>query len=381
MKLKSLTAYLIILILAVEAGIFSWFQLHSEAKAETPVTQTAAIKSVSSQISADGTVTAQDQATLHFQMAGKLTALPVKEGDKVVQGQTIAQLDSYQTQRMLTMALNNYKLARDANDQSQADQQNHVTQDTQASKLKGIGAEVGAGSYGTTNSQTSYIDDTVKRIADESQAAVDNTAAAVEIANYALQLSTLSSPLNGIVTHEDVTVPYVNVTPTTSFTVADPSTMVFRAMIPDYQIDYISEGAQATIYLDGNKTAIQGTVVKIYPTKVTMNGGGSDGTASSGDEAYQVDIQTANTSDLGKMDQTGNVFITSNAKQNTALVPTWTVIGNKYVWVMEDNKPVLKSIKTGKTHGSDIEVLNGLNAQDEVITDPKAIPEKEYPIL
>ncbi|MGI8419708.1 MAG: efflux RND transporter periplasmic adaptor subunit [Candidatus Levyibacteriota bacterium] len=386
MKIRNLVANLIILILIVEAGIFSWYQLHSSVDAQTPVTQTASVKNMSSQITADGTVTAQNQATLHFQTGGKLTELPVKEGDKVYQGQTIAQLDNYQTQRLLTQALNTYKLARDANQQSQADQQSHVTQDTQASKLKGIGAEVGAGSYGTVNGQTSYIDDTVKRIADENQATLDNSVAAIEIANYSLQLSTLTSPLNGIVTHEDVTVPFVNVSPTTSFTVADPTSLVFRAKVPDYQIDYVTEGAQATIYLDGNKTPIQGTVAKIYPSKVSMSGsnnssGDGSGNSSNDGEAYQVDIQTSNTSALGKMDQTGNVFITSNAKQDTMLVPGWTVIGGKYIWVSENKKPVLKSIKTGKTHGSDVEILSGLSSQDRIITDPKSIPQKEYPIL
>jgi multidrug efflux pump subunit AcrA (membrane-fusion protein) len=372
MKIKNIIANLIVVVLVIEAGIFSWLQLHSTAKAETPITQTVAVKDVSSQISAEGTVTAQDQATLHFQAGGKLTSLPVKEGDKVYEGQTIAQLDTYALQQQLTEALNNYKIAQDTDQQTQADQQTHVAQDTQASKLKTVQAEVGSGSYGSRPSGTDYIDQTVKRIADESQASVNTSNAAVALANYAIQLSTLTSPLNGVVTHEDVNVAGQNISPTTSFVVADPSTLVFRAMIPDYQIDYISEGAQATIYLDGGKAPLQGTVTKIYPSKVTMSDGG---------EAYQVDIQTTNTSALGKMDQTGNVFITSNANKDTMLVPAWTVISNKSIWVEENNKPVLKSIKTGKTHGSDIEVLSGLSDQDQIITDPKSIPEKEYPIL
>ncbi|MGH7203808.1 MAG: efflux RND transporter periplasmic adaptor subunit [Candidatus Levyibacteriota bacterium] len=379
MKIKNLVANLIILILIVEAGIFSWYQLHSSADAEIPITQTASVKNVSSQISADGTVTAQNQATLHFQTGGKLTALPVKEGDKVYEGETIAQLDMYALQRQLTEALNTYKIARDTNDQSQQDQQNNVAQSTQATKLRTAGAPLT--NYGASTDTTSYINDLVKRLADESQSTLDNSVADVELANYAIQLSTLTSPLNGIVTHEDVTVANQNVTPTTAFTVADPTTLVFRATIPDYQIDYISEGAQALVFLDGSRTPLQGTVAKIYPTKVSLNNDTSDSANGDGEEAYQVDIQTSKPNALGKLDQTGTVMITSNASQNTMLVPSWTVIGNKYIWVSENNKPVLKKIKTGKTHGSDIEVLSGLNDQDKIITDPKSIPEKEYLVL
>lgn len=72
----------------------------------TEETQAVAIKSVSSQIQADGAITAQDQATLHFQAGGKLVYLPFKEGDSVKQGQTIASLDTTTIQKQITQALN-----------------------------------------------------------------------------------------------------------------------------------------------------------------------------------------------------------------------------------------------------------------------------------
>ena len=42
-----------------------------------------------------------NQAVLNFQMGGKLTYLPFKEGDVVSQGQTIASIDSYALQKSL----------------------------------------------------------------------------------------------------------------------------------------------------------------------------------------------------------------------------------------------------------------------------------------
>jgi multidrug efflux pump subunit AcrA (membrane-fusion protein) len=369
-KMKPLLAYGIAVILFVEFCLFVWLQLHEDAKADIKATQTVAVQSVSSQITAEGKVTAQDQATLHFQMGGKLTWLAVKEGDVVKQGQTIAQLDSYALQRTLTASMNAYKASRSTFDQSQQDQAHNVTQDTKATTLRAAGAQMGG--YGDDARMTGYIDDFVKRLADQNQAALDNSVINVELANYAMQLATLTSPLNGIVLHEDVSVPYVNITPQTSFVVADPTTVVFRAMIPDYQIDYVSEGAKASVNLDGSTKSLKATVTRVYPSKVTL---------SSGQGAYQVDMTSTDPKAFSTLDQAGSVTITSNAQQHAMLIPTWTVLGGKYVWVNEDANPVLKAVTVGKQHGSSIEILGGLTAEDKVIIDPESIPEKEYSFL
>ena len=45
----------------------------------------------------------------------------------------------------------------------------------------------------------------------------------VDLANYALQLATLTSPINGVLLHEDVNTAGVNISPVTTFIVADPA--------------------------------------------------------------------------------------------------------------------------------------------------------------
>src|SRR5439155_11427805 len=109
------------------------------------------------------------------------------------------------------------------------------------------------------------ITDTVKRLVDNSLLSQNSAQLTVDLANYAVQLATLTSPLSGVVTHEDVTVAGVNIAPTTSFVVADPTSVIFRAYIAENDIDYVSEGALAEIALDGSQNKLQGTVVKMYP--------------------------------------------------------------------------------------------------------------------
>jgi multidrug efflux pump subunit AcrA (membrane-fusion protein) len=183
---------------------------------------TASVEFVSSTITANGIVAAQNQANLTFQTGGKLTYLPFKVGDSVYSGQTIAKLDTYALQRQLTAALNNYKSTRDTFDQVQENAGDNVLK-TQVKPT-----------YATVNGIdiSTAVDEAIARIADQNQNTLNNSVINVELANYALQLSSLTSPLKGIITREDVTTAGVNITPATVFTVADPSSMVFRANIP-----------------------------------------------------------------------------------------------------------------------------------------------------
>jgi RND family efflux transporter MFP subunit len=320
---------------------------------------TTSVQFVTSTITADGTVTAQNQATLNFLTAGKLTYLPLKAGDPVYSGQVIAQLDTYALQRSLTLALNAYQATRDTFDQTQDNLNNNIIKSQTAA------------SYSNAFDSIDTVNAAIARIANQTQLGLNNSVINVELANYALQLSKLVSPLKGILTREDVTVAGVNVTPATTFTVADPSTMVFRANVPVQDIYYISLGSPVTISVDGIKDQISGTVIKIFPSKITLG---------NGEAVYQVDIQSDQLKKLAKLDETGTAIITTNS-ENVALIPAWTVLGGKYVWVDENRTPILKEVTVGKIHGNEIEILGGLTSDDKVITDPKFIPSQKYQIL
>lgn len=355
------SALVLVVILIAVVGTFIYYK--NATVSHTPDTnpsKTASVKFVSSTITATGTITAQNKATLNFQIGGKLVYLPFKEGDAVSIGQTIAQLDTYQLQRQLTVALNTYRSTRDTFDQTQQNTQNNVARNQQLTTFTRENQE-----------NNGAINDAIKRIADQNQASLDTSVLNVELATYALQLSRLTSPVTGIVTHEDVTVPGVNITPLTTFTVADPETMVFRANVPTTNIFYIHEGSAVTLAIDGIQDKLSGTVVKIYPSKVTL---------STGQSVYQVDIATDTLKKIAKLDQTGTAIIQTNS-ENVALVPTWTVLAGKYIWIDNNGAPELRQITTGKIHGNETEVTNGLSPTDHIITDPKFISSRTYSIL
>ncbi|HUD20347.1 MAG TPA: biotin/lipoyl-binding protein [Patescibacteria group bacterium] len=336
------------------------------SKTNAGPTTTTSVQFVQSSITADGAVTAQDEAVLNFQLAGKLQYLPVKVGDKVYQGQTIASLDSYALRQELQLASNAYQLVKNGTDQTQEYKQAGILEGQTRYALDLSNKQ---GYAAVTEATVVY--DTVQRIVDDDLLAQNSAQIGVDLAKYAVTLASLTSPINGIITYEDVTVPGVNITPVTTFVVADPASMVFRANVPLENIYYISVGSPVTLAIDGIAHKITGTVVKIFPTKVTLK---------SGQAVYQVDVVSDELKKLAKLDMTGSAIISTNS-DNVALVPAWTVLGGKYVWVDNNGTPELRTVTAGKIHGKEIEITSGLSPNDNIITDPKFISTRKYLML
>lgn len=334
-------------------------------------TQTVSVRSVGQSIIGQGEIHSAQEATLHFQTGGKLTYFPFKEGDYVYAGQTVAQLDTYVLQQQLATALNNYRSTRDVFDQTQQNAANGVLKGQQSANLEGknLGLPTTTGLNADDN-LTNTVNDIVTRIVDENQANLDNSVIGVQLANYAVQLASIQAPFNGVITHEDVTSADQNVTPATAITLADPNQLVFKARISSQDIDFLMVGAKSTISLTGWSKKIQGTVTKIYPQPIIVNG----------ETLYQVDIIADGLQNL-PFGQTGMVSIVGSNKQATTVIPTWAVVGHQYVWVLENNKPVLQKVVVGPSHAETTEIYSGLKNNERIILNPNVIATEENIIL
>jgi membrane fusion protein, macrolide-specific efflux system len=363
-KILNKTTILIIFIV-IFVGVIAWINL---APNTTPATsETLSVKKVSNQILADGTVDSASTATLHFQVGGKLTYLPVKEGDTVYAGQNIAQLDTYALQKQVQLAANSYQATKNSNDQAKENQKAGVLEGQQRYSLD------------TTNKQgysdipeTKVVYDNVQRIVDNANLAQNSAQLNIDLANYAIQLSSLTSPISGVVTHLDVTNTQTNITPATSFVVADPNNLVFNANVSESMINYISVGSNVKIKITNGGGQTTGTVTKIYPQRFTL---------PNGENGYKVEITAAALTKIAKMGQSGSVLIDSNLSGESIVVPTWTVLGEKHIWVMDNNTPILRTVTIGKVMGNETEILKGLKSTDKIILNPKSIAVRKYKIL
>lgn len=354
--------FLIGIVVLVAIFLGGMYLLLSQKKTQL-VVETIPVKSAQTQILAQGVVRSENEATISFPTAGKLAYLPLKEGDHVNVGQTIAQQDTYPLQKQLEVALNNYANNRNSFDQTQQNSQTGVLQGQQKYSLE----VTNKGGFSSGDSENNIINDMVGRIVNENQAALNTSVANVDLASYALQLATLTSPINGVLVREDVKNAGVTVTPATSFYVADPSSLVFRANVDASDVDFIQEGSPVTISVN-NKT-FQGSVERIYPQTQTL---------PSGQVVYQVDIASTNFPSDIKLLQTGSVLIQNKFDREVMLVPSWMVVGGNSIWIEENGTVSLKKITVGDTTGDKTEVLGGLSSDDKLIQNPKALVSKKY---
>jgi len=356
----------VLIIFIFSSGIYwKFFNKKESIKIISPT-----IKAADSKILSGGMIRSQNEVNLHFQAGGKLVYLPFKEGDRVRRGQTIASLDTYVLQKQLTAALNAYRVTRDNFDQLQDNKENNYLYAQQANpypynyfNLGGIGG----------NDKTNAVNDMIKRLADQSQATLDNSVIQVELANYALSLSSLVAPFDGVITHLDVTSPSVVVSPLNSFMIADPDAIIFRANVSENDINFIAEGVRAAVRLTGSKDkTIAGAVAKIYPDKLSL---------PTGENVYQVDIDCPDLKNTAMLKQDGVVLIQSKYDHQIILVPSWLILSRKYIWAMKNNQPKLVGITVGDVVGDYIEVTGGLSANDKLIITPAAVAGQNYSIL
>jgi RND family efflux transporter MFP subunit len=310
---------------------------------------------INSQIKMSGSVVSNNQVSLHFKGSGKVVSLPFAEGDAVKKGDIVASLDTQDLSIALQQALNNQKSAHSALEKVLDDI--HLFQ-------YGNGGFSNVGSANETETQKQ------QRTAAEESAA--NSDEAVKAAQRSYQDAVLVSPIDGVLVQSDVTSAGVNVTPTTTFIVADPNQMVFQAIVADTDIDTIHEGDTVSIALDSNPDKpISGQVTKIYPQKVTIS------TTQTG---YKVDVQSNELMQNGKFGSTGSVLVHA-VSQAPLSVPAWTVLNNQSIWVLDSGSPKLISIKTGETRNGWTEITSPLPQGDQVITNPEALIKRNYLLL
>lgn len=322
------------------------------------------VENLNSEILTEGNVASEDEANLHFQTGGKLVYLPLKEGDKVWKGQTIAKLDTFTIEKQLTQALNNFKAVRDNFDQSQENNQNGVLQGQQKFVLE------------TTNRVKLSDDDKddvisaiSKRILEQQQLNLDNAVVNVDLANYAIQLANLISPINGTIIHQDVNVANVNITPANSFIVANTSKLVFKSNLLEDYIQFVKEGDKAIIKLKGDSKEYSGVIAKIYPEKVKL---------ANGQNVYKIDIKSADLQKNAKYGQIGNVIIRPENKEEILAIPSWAIENNKFVWIKTDKGIEMRTVVVGGNFGDKTQIVSGVSLNEQIVTDPKIVVKNKY---
>ncbi|MDZ7586868.1 MAG: efflux RND transporter periplasmic adaptor subunit [Patescibacteria group bacterium] len=336
---KLFTGFLILML--IFTGYFGYKKFGPKNISDLYELTTVTRQDLKKTVVASGKIKSQSQIDLKFQTAGQLAWVNVKEGDLVKKWQAIAGLNVNELQKNLEKSLRDYSKER-----------NDFEEDRQITYGEGVN-----------------LTNTIKRILEKNQWDLDKAVLDVELKDIALKYSTLISPLNGIITHIDISLPGVNITPATAvFTVADPEHLEFEALIDEIDIGLIQLNQSAQLILDSYPNE---------PLNLTVNAINFNSSLdSSGSTVFLVKFKLENNLDQKfKLGMNGEIAIDVAEKQNVIAIPLASVLEeeeNTTVQIVKDNTLINQTINLGMDANDLVEVTSGLSENQIIVVSKKS---------
>ncbi len=201
------------------------------------------------------------------------------------------------------------------------------------------------------------VTDAVKRILENSQSDLNTSVLDVEIKDLALKFANLWTPIEGLVIR--VASPYagVNVTPTQSeIEVVNPKTVYFQATADQTEVTKIAVGQEATLKLDAYPDQeISGHIERVGFTLDTSE------TGTVYDLKFVFDKD--NSQYQYKLGMTGDLTFITAQKNDVVYFPSKFIKsdnGQKYVYLLSNDKKFKTPIQTGLETDDSTEVTQGL---------------------
>lgn len=292
-------------------------------------------QNVSDTLELSGKVAAGSSATLRFSAGGLVTYLGAKEGDTIKKWQILASVDPRQLQKTLEQKLNLYAIQRGTFDQTIADN--------------------------SLSSPAGDLGNTLTRLLAKNQYQLDNTVKDVEYQNLSLQLSRLTSPIAGVLIQSPTTVANVQVLPTDTWVVVDPTSLYLSADLDETDLRRVSINQKVIVTLDAFPDhPVNSTISSIaFSPKETSTG-----------TTYEVKIGLSqgdiSTLRLG-LNGTAGVILTE--KDHVLTLPMSAVSntnGSSFVYVQYGKNYGEKPIQTGIENAGVVEITGGLSEGDHV---------------
>jgi RND family efflux transporter MFP subunit len=273
------------------------------------------------------TLDAEQEATVVSKVRGIINEIYVEEGDEVKAGQVIAKIEDEQ-----------YRIEA-ARAKATLDRlQNEFRRNRELFEKNLIAAET------FQNSQYEY----------ESQKA------AYDLAQLNLEHTSIKSPIGGVVSERFVKRGNMIGTDQQIFRVTDFSPLQAILYVPEHEMAKIRKNQPAELRVDAlpNQT-FAGHVERISPVVDSQTG------------TFKVTVFVDETKDLLRPGMFGRVKIVYDTRKNTRMIPKSAIMSEdlaQTVYVIRDSLAFKKQIQTGYTNGLNVEVIDGLEDGETVVT-------------
>lgn len=344
-------------------------------------------------VSTEAVLYPKTEASIVPKISAPVEKFYVNRGSHVREGQLMAQLENKDLQAALDQAKGTYEQAQASYDTAtqmgvpadvqaaelnvkQTKQAMEAARDVYESrqKLYQQGAIALAQvndshvSYIQANNQYEQAEAHLKGMQKVGQSAELNTAngqlasakGAYEAALANLQYSQIRSPISGVVTDRPLYEGQMAAAGTPLMTVMDLSHVIGRA--------YVSPQEAALLHVGDPATLLPGEGQPEVPAKVSVVSPALDPNSTT----IQIWVDAVNSGDKLKPGSTVGVKIVAKTDNNALVVPSDAVLtaqdGTTSVMLIKDGAAHQTTVKTGIRDGSDVQILSGVNAGDQVVT-------------
>ncbi|MFA5933109.1 MAG: efflux RND transporter periplasmic adaptor subunit [Microgenomates group bacterium] len=301
---------------------------------------------LSTVINASGMVESENQATLSFLISGRASYLGFKEGDSVKKGELIASLDTTQVYEAVSKAQAVYSSAQSS--------LNKVLDDIHLSQY-------GNGGFGNIGSKNETM--TQKNLREAAEMTRDAAYQDLQSARKNFEWSTIIAPFDGFISKISGINTGQNVSALSpgTVTLVGDGKLKFVANVDEVDFSNLVSSQSGEIFLDAfPEEKFVGQIIKIGVAAIKLATGGS---------AIPVEVSLPANNKL-KSGLNGEVDFTVVTKKDVFTLPKSTIRSEnstKYVYLLVGKKAEKRTVEIGETLGSQVEIVSGLNTDDQVI--------------
>jgi len=364
-----------------------WFATHRGA--DPTLVQTAAVarEDLQAKVTANGKVQAPRKVDISATIAGQVTHIAVKEGDRVRKGQLLLQIDSANpraaargSEASMQALLRDLDSSRANREQARLDfrraRENH-----EASII--ANADLDRASTALTTAESAF---------QAAERRVEQARATLEGAQDVLSKTTVVAPMDGVVTAKRVeegevaVVGVLNQPGTVLLTVSDMSVVETEMEVDETSIPTVAVGQEARIRVDAYANQTFDGVVTEVGSSPLVKAGATPGQ----NEAikFKVKIQIKNPPEGIKPGLSVQADILTGFRAQALVVPLQALVlreaerkpgeaprpgarrEEEGVYLMDNGKARFQAIKTGLLGELSVEVTEGLTGGETLVTGP-----------
>ena len=381
MKRRRLRWVLGVAVLAAAGG---WIALHRGPVPIEVQAVTVGSEDLQAKVTANGKVQAQKKVDISATIAGQITHLAVKEGDRVRKGQFLLQIDpanpraaARSNEAAMQALLRDVDSARASLEQARADhlraEENHRARIISDADLQ--------------RARTALA--TTEAAVQAAERRVEQARATLEGAKDALSKTTVRAPMDGIVTAKRVeegevaVVGVLNQPGTVLLTISDMSVVETEMEVDETSIPTVKLGQEALVRIDAypNQT-FNGAVTEVGNSPIVKTGAQTEAIK------FKVKIQLKNPPPDIKPGLSVQADILTGFRPQALVVPIQALVirdierkpgeaprpgaprDEEGVYLVEDGKARFQPIKTGLLGELSVEVLSGLKGRETLVTGP-----------